>query len=131
MDLLERLRARTAVVSVIGLGYVGLPLAVEFAQAGFDVVGIDTNEKRVKDINKGRSYIRDVPSEELASLVEIGRLTADTAYGVLRGIDAVMICVPTPLNKIRDPDVSYVVAAAEGIARHVRREMLVVLESTA
>ncbi len=130
MDLLEKLKARTAVVSVIGLGYVGLPLAIEFAQAGFDVVGIDTNEKRVKDINEGRSYVRDVPAQELASLMEIGKLTADTDYGLLRGIDAAMICVPTPLNKTRDPDVSHVIAAAEGIARHMHRDMLVVLEST-
>ena len=128
--LIEKFRTRDARVAVIGLGYVGLPLAVEFAEAGFDVVGIDTDGNKVKDINRGRSHIRDVPSEELASLVKIGRLRADTDYGVLGGIDAVMICVPTPLNKIRDPDLSYVVAAAEGIVRQMHRDMLVVLEST-
>lgn len=130
VDLLDKIEARSAAVSIIGLGYVGLPLAVEFAQVGFDVIGIDTDQEKVDDINTGRSYISDVPREDLAALVEGGKLTAETDFGVLGEIDVVMICVPTPLNKIRDPDVSHLMAATEGVARHLHRDMLVVLEST-
>jgi UDP-N-acetyl-D-glucosamine dehydrogenase len=112
------------------LGYVGLPLAVELAQAGFQVHGIDIDEKRVRQLNQGRSYIQDVPTADVAALVRQKRLSATTDFSVLRKCDTVNICVPTPLSKQRDPDVSYIVSAATEVARHLHRGQLVILEST-
>ncbi|HET7225527.1 MAG TPA: nucleotide sugar dehydrogenase [Candidatus Eisenbacteria bacterium] len=128
--LTRRIEQRRAHLAVIGLGYVGLPLAVEFAQAGFRVTGIDVDASRVKKLASGVSYIQDVPSAEVRALVRAGQLEATTDFSVLRRVDAVNVCVPTPLSKQRDPDVSYIVAAAEQVARHLHRGMLVVLEST-
>jgi len=128
--LSRKIEDRTARLGVIGLGYVGLPLAVEFAQAGFHVHGIDVNEGRVKALQGARSYIQDVPTSEVKSLVRSGHLQATTDFSILRKVDAVNVCVPTPLSKQRDPDMSYVVAAAEQVARHLHRGMLVILEST-
>jgi UDP-N-acetyl-D-glucosamine dehydrogenase len=115
---------------VIGLGYVGLPLAVEFAQAGFRVTGIDVDERRVRELSRGRSYIQDVPTADVAALVRSGRLSATTDFSVLRRVDAVNVCVPTPLSKQRDPDVSYIVAATQQVAKYLHEGMLVILEST-
>ncbi len=126
----QRLENRTARLAVIGLGYVGLPLAVELAQAGFEVHGIDIDEKRVQQLNRGRSYIQDVPTADITALVRQKRLTATTDFSVLRRCDTVNICVPTPLSKQRDPDVSHIVAAATEVARHLHRGQLVILEST-
>ncbi|MGQ9595717.1 MAG: nucleotide sugar dehydrogenase [Anaerolineae bacterium] len=127
--LLRKIEGREAVVAVIGLGYVGLPLAVAFAEAGFPVVGIDVDVRKVEAVNRGESYVQDVPSETLASLVAGGlRATADC--DVLRGADAAILCVPTPLSKTRDPDLSYIVAAADAVAQRLHRGMLIVLEST-
>jgi UDP-N-acetyl-D-glucosamine dehydrogenase len=126
----QRLENRTARLAVIGLGYVGLPLAVELAQAGFEVHGIDIDEQRVRQLNQGRSYIQDVPTADVAALVRQKRLTATTDFSVLKKCDTVNICVPTPLSKQRDPDVSYIVAAATEVARHLHRGQLVILEST-
>jgi len=126
----QRLENRTARLAVIGLGYVGLPLAVELAQAGFEVHGIDIDEKRVRQLNQGRSYIQDVPTSDVAALVRQKRLVATTDFSVLKKCDTVNICVPTPLSKQRDPDVSYIVAAATEVARHLHRGQLVILEST-
>jgi len=112
------------------MGYVGLPLAVEFAQAGFRVTGIDLNETRVRQLVAGRSYIQDVPTADVRTLVRKGLLSATTDFSVLRRADAVSICVPTPLSKQRDPDVSYIVAAVEQVKRYVHPGMLVILEST-
>jgi UDP-N-acetyl-D-glucosamine dehydrogenase len=128
--LLERIAQRRAKVGVIGLGYVGLPLAVEFARAGLITTGIDVDASKVQAIAAGRSYVPDVPSEDVSSLREAGRLDATTNFEIIRELDTVNICVPTPLRKTRDPDMSYVVAAAEEIAKRLHRGLLVVLEST-
>jgi UDP-N-acetyl-D-glucosamine dehydrogenase len=130
LQLKEKLEQRQARVGVIGLGYVGLPLAVEFARAGFDVTGFDVDESKVADINAGRSYILDVKTEDVAASVKAGKLRATTDMSKLGEMDAVDICVPTPLRKTKDPDMSYVVSAAEQIARFIHPGMLIVLEST-
>ncbi len=127
---LNKIQRREACVAVIGLGYVGLPLAVEFARAGFETVGIDVDARKVEAINAGQSYIQDVPTPEVAALVAAGRLSATADYGALRGCDAVSICVPTPLSKTSDPDLSYVIAAADAVAEYLHYGMLIVLEST-
>jgi UDP-N-acetyl-D-mannosaminuronate dehydrogenase len=129
-QLSTRIDKRTAHLSVVGLGYVGLPLAVEFGKAGFKVTGIDTDEKRVRELQKGVSYIPDVPTADVKALVDSGHLEATTDFAALRKVDAVNICVPTPLSKQRDPDVSFIVAATEQLAKHLHRGMLVILEST-
>ena len=126
----QRLENHTARLAVIGLGYVGLPLAVEMAQAGFEVVGIDIDEKRVRQLNDGRSYIQDVPTADVAELLRQKRFRATTDFSALKTCDTVNICVPTPLSKQRDPDVSFIVAAATEVARHLHRGQLVILEST-
>ena len=130
MHLKEKLKTRQARIGVIGLGYVGLPLAVEFAKAGFDVTGFDVDKSKVDEINAGRSYILDVRTDEVADCVKAGRLRATTEMSKLGEMDAIDICVPTPLRKTKDPDMSYVVSAAEQIAKHMRPGMLIVLEST-
>jgi UDP-N-acetyl-D-glucosamine dehydrogenase len=131
-EFLEKVRNRTAVVGVIGLGYVGLPLAVEFGRQGFRVIGIDPNEAKVSSLNAGRSYIPDVAEADVAALAASGRLKATTAYSAIEteGIDALSICVPTPLRKTRDPDMSYVIAAADEITQYCHPGLLIVLEST-
>jgi UDP-N-acetyl-D-glucosamine dehydrogenase len=130
VNLKQKIDSRKARVGVIGLGYVGLPLAVEFAKAGFDVTGFDVDESKVTELNAGRSYILDVKSEEVAEGVKAGRLRATTDMSKLAEMDAVDICVPTPLRKTKDPDMSFVVSAAEQIARYIHPGMLIVLEST-
>ncbi len=129
-QLLAKISNRTARVSVIGLGYVGLPLAVEFAKAGLRVVGLDVDQHKVEQVWAGQSYIPDVSQAELDALVAEGLLTATTDYSMLAEADTISICVPTPLRKSKDPDISYIVAAAEGIARYNHPGQLVVLEST-
>ena len=129
-SLVSRINARDAAVGVIGLGYVGLPLAVEFARAGLRVTGFDVDETKVRSINAGTSYIPDVPSEELSEAVGSGRLRATSDMAELAQMDVVDICVPTPLRKTRDPDLSYVVKAVEAVAAALRRGQLVILEST-
>jgi UDP-N-acetyl-D-glucosamine dehydrogenase len=124
----DRIATREAKVGVVGLGYAGLPLAAEFAEAGFDVVGIDLNAERVAAVNDGRSYLVDVPVARYEELD--GRLRATTDYGAVAELDALTICVPTPLSKTRTPDISYVVAAIEAIADNLRSDQLVVLQST-
>jgi UDP-N-acetyl-D-glucosamine dehydrogenase len=129
-DLIDRLRAHEARLGVIGLGYVGLPLAVEFAKAGFTTVGFDVNEDKVRRISGGDPCGVDVSRSEVEALIAGGRLTATTDFTRLAGLDSVNICVPTPLRKTKDPDMSYIVAAVEEIARHLHAGQLVVLEST-
>ena len=126
----RRMKNGTARVGIIGLGYVGLPLAVEFAKAGIRVTGFEIDEKRVKILNSGRSYIQDVPTRELRGLVRDGYLRATTDFAELKKMDAIDICVPTPLRKTKDPDVSFIVAALKEITPRLRRGQLVVLEST-
>jgi len=128
--LSSRISSRTARVAVIGLGYVGLPLAVAFARAGFPVVGVDVDEKKVAALNAGRSYIGDVSDEDLRPHVASGRLRATTDYDALREADAIFICVPTPYDAQRAPDLSFIRAAAEGIRPRLRPGQLVVLQST-
>jgi UDP-N-acetyl-D-glucosamine dehydrogenase len=128
--LLERLESRQARSGVVGLGYVGLPLAVELAEGGLTAVGIDVDARKVAAIEQGSSYIPDVPSTAVARLVAAGRLQATTDFAVVGTLDTVNICVPTPLRKTKDPDMSFVVAAVESVARHLRPGTLVVLEST-
>jgi UDP-N-acetyl-D-glucosamine dehydrogenase len=127
---LERIRARKARVGVIGLGYVGLPLAVEFAHAGFDVTGFDVDAVKTDQINAGKSYIPDVAEADLAACVRGGTLRATTDMTALGTMDAIDICVPTPLRKTKDPDLSYVVMAVEAVAATLKRGQLVILEST-
>ena len=128
--LIERFKDRTASVAVLGLGYVGLPLATIFAEAGFKVTGIDPDASKVVSICRGESYIQDVPTEQIARLVNSGNLLATTDFSALRRVDAVSICVPTPLRKTGDPDLSYIVVATEELAQYVHPGMVVVLEST-
>jgi UDP-N-acetyl-D-glucosamine dehydrogenase len=149
--LLLRIQQHNAVVCVVGMGYVGLPLAVAFAEHGFPVVGIDVSEWRVDSLNRGQSYVQDIPSERLAPLVQCmadrgpttsgdasapavpttpGQLIVTTDYSVLDRCDVAIVCVPTPLNKTRDPDVRFLIQAGESVARHMHPGMLVVLEST-
>jgi UDP-N-acetyl-D-glucosamine dehydrogenase len=124
----ERIASRTARVGIVGLGYAGLPLAMAFAEAGFEVVGIDLNEERVKAVSEGRSYLVDVPVERYAGVA--GKLQATADYAAVSSLDALTICVPTPLSKTRTPDLSYVVAAAEAVAEQLSPGQLVILQST-
>jgi UDP-N-acetyl-D-glucosamine dehydrogenase len=128
--LLSLLQQRDAIVGVIGLGYVGLPLAVEFAQAGYQVIGFDLSPDKVEQLNRGASYIPDVPTERVRPLVESGRFCATTQHEDLRRANAITICVPTPLRKTKDPDMSFVVQAVEQIVEICEEGMLIVLEST-
>jgi UDP-N-acetyl-D-glucosamine dehydrogenase len=129
-SLIEKFQNKTARVAVIGMGYVGLPFATVFAEAGFTVTGIDAVKEKMDRINRGESYIMDVPSEKVAALVKAGKLSGTTDFSVLANIDAVAICVPTPLRQTGDPDLSFIVSAAEGIAPYVHPGMVVVLESS-
>ncbi len=126
----QKIRNRTARVGVVGLGYVGLPLAVEFAKAGFAVTGVDLDKTKVERLNSGDSYVQDVPGAVLASLVAAGKLRATTDFAAVAGLDTINICVPTPLRKTKDPDMSYIVSACQEIARHMHPGMLLILEST-
>lgn len=128
--LLTKIEDRTATIAVIGLGYVGLPLAVVFAEAGFNVIGIDIDEWKITSIARAESYIEDIPSTRIQSHVAEERLTATTDFSVLALCDAVSICVPTPLRKTGDPNIEYIVNAADEIARYLHPGMLIVLEST-
>jgi UDP-N-acetyl-D-glucosamine dehydrogenase len=128
--LIHRLHDHTAQVAVVGLGYVGLPLAVVFAEAGFRVTGIDLDPRKVSALCRGESYILDVPSATVQRLVESGRLRATTDFSALAQADAVSICVPTPLRKTGDPDLSFIVSATEALAPHMHPGLVVVLEST-
>lgn len=128
--LIEKLKNRTAVVGVVGLGYVGLPLAVEKAKAGYKVIGFDVQQKRVDMVNEGHNYIGDVVDQDLKNLTSSGKLVATTDYSKISEVDAVAIAVPTPLDKYKQPDVSYVVNSATSISEYLHKGMLIVLEST-
>ena len=129
-SLIRKIENHSAQLGVIGLGYVGLPLAVELGHAGFRVTGFDIDEKRVAKLNRGISYIQDVPTHDVKKLVETGHFAATTDFSRLRKMDAVNVCVPTPLSKMRDPDVSFVVSAFEQVAKYLRPGQLLILEST-
>ncbi len=128
--LATKIERRTAIICVMGLGYVGLPEAVSFAEAGYRVIGVDINAERVKQVNAGSSLIPDVDQATLASLVRAGRLSATGDFEMLREADCICICVPTPLRKTGDPDISYVLAAVKAIRETLRRGQLIILEST-
>ena len=130
MSLKDRIRERKARIGVIGLGYVGLPLAVEFAKKGFDVTGFDVDASKVTELNAGRSYILDVKTQDVKACVDAGRLRATADMSQLKDMDAIDICVPTPLRKTKDPDLSYVVQAVDSVKAHLKRGQLVILEST-
>jgi UDP-N-acetyl-D-glucosamine dehydrogenase len=130
MPLADKIAARSARIGVIGLGYVGLPLAVEFAKAGFPVTGFDVDRTKVDEINAGRSYILDVATSDVADAVARGTLRATTEMACLRDMDVIDICVPTPLRKTRDPDLSYVVQAVDAVKAHIAPGQLIILEST-
>ena len=126
----EKIRSHSARVGVVGLGYVGLPLAVEFAKAGFAVTGIDIIAEKTRRVNAGDSYVGDIPSSVLRPLVESGMLRATTDFSAVRELDTINICVPTPLRKTKDPDMSFIVSSCQEIANHFHPGMLVILEST-
>jgi UDP-N-acetyl-D-glucosamine dehydrogenase len=129
-ELRQRISNKAARVGVLGLGYVGLPLAVEFARAGFEVVGIDVQQTKVDEFNRGHSYVKDVEDSVFGPLIESGKLRATSDYSVIEELDTIDICVPTPLRKTKDPDMSYVVSATDAIAEHLHPGLLVMLEST-
>lgn len=128
--LIEKIKHKSAEIAILGLGYVGLPLAVVFSEAGFKVTGIDPDAGKVAALNKGVSYIPDVKSEAVARLIRCGSLTATTDFSALENMDAVSICVPTPLRKTGDPDLSFIVSATDQLAPHAHAGMVVVLESS-
>ena len=129
-ELKKRIRTRTAKTGIIGLGYVGLPLAVEMAKAGFQVTGIDLSQEKVNALNRGVSYIPDVPSQTVESFVAADRLRATQSLAAVAELDTINICVPTPLRKNKDPELSYIIAAVEVIRNHIRPGQLIILEST-
>jgi UDP-N-acetyl-D-glucosamine dehydrogenase len=128
--LRERISTRKAKAGVLGLGYVGLPLAVEFANAGFDVTGIDVQQNKVDQFNAGRSYVKDVKDDVFGPLVSSGKLRATADFSVIQQLDTIDICVPTPLRKTKDPDMSFVISATDAIVEHIHPGLLVMLEST-
>jgi len=129
-NLENRIKKKTAVIGIVGLGYVGLPLALAFAEAGFNVTGIDSDKGRVNKITRGISYLLDIESPRLKKAVSSGRLKATTSQSDLRRVDTIIICVPTPLTKTKEPDLTYIVTATNEIARYLRLDHLVILEST-
>lgn len=129
-DLITKFNNKTARVGVLGLGYVGLPLAIVFAQAGFDVTGIDPMKEKVNSLQQGKSYVLDVPDETVKILTGSGKLKATSDFSVLRELDAVSICVPTPLRKTGDPDLSFILSVADSLKQYVHAGMAIVLEST-
>src|SRR6266403_845584 len=131
VDILEdKIKTGKARVGVVGLGYVGLPLAVEFARAGFSVTGIDLVESKVDSINRGESYVQDIPTDVLRPFVENKKIQATTDFSIIAELDTINICVPTPLRKTKDPDMSFIQSACQEIAKYFHPGMLVILEST-
>lgn len=129
-ELLLKLKNKTAKLGVVGLGYVGLPLAVEKAKAGYEVIGFDVQSKKVDMVNEGHNYIGDIVDEDLLNLVQLKKLKATTDFSFVKEVDAVSICVPTPLDKYKQPDLSYVINSSKSVAKYLHKGMLVVLEST-
>src|SRR5579883_3049275 len=129
-ELRRKIESRQATAGVVGLGYVGLPLAVELAHAGFNVVGIDVQASKVDSINRGESYVQDVPTGILKPLVKAGKIKATTDFSAVEKLDTINIAVPTPLRKTKDPDMSYIVRSCEEIAKYFHSGLLLILEST-
>jgi len=128
--LIQKLRDKTAKIAILGLGYVGLPLAVVFGEAGFNITGVDPDTRKIDALKDGKSYIPDVHTDKVEALVKAGKLTATTDFSVLQDMDAVSICVPTPLRQTGDPDMSYIISAMEELNKYMHKGMVVVLEST-
>src|SRR5512135_2202406 len=129
-DLLSRIKRKNFTAAIVGLGYVGLPLAIEYADAGIPVVGIDIDGSKVRALRAGKSYIGDVPSDSVKKAVDAGLFTPTTDYSAAGMADTVNICVPTPLRKTKDPDLTYIVGAMEHLLEYLHKDMLIVLEST-
>src|SRR5574341_1590120 len=129
-ELIEKIKTKKARIGVIGLGYVGLPLALEFVRNGYCVTGIDKSKERVGSLNKGKSYVMGIKDEDTAQFVEKGLLNVTEDASVLSTLDAISICVPTPLTKTKDPDMSYIINVSQEIKNHMRKEQLFILEST-
>ena len=129
-ELLQKINNKTAKVGVVGLGYVGLPLAVEKANAGYQTIGFDVQDQKVEMVNKGQNYIGDVVDAELKELTEKGLLRATTDFSFIKDVDTVCICVPTPLDLYKQPDLSYVVNSTKDVAKYLHKGMIVILEST-
>ena len=129
-QLIKRFKDKSARISVLGLGYVGLPLAVIFTQAGYQVTGIDPVEEKIKMLQHGESYVMDIPDERIQKLISNGSLQATTDFAILKEMDAVSICVPTPLRKTGDPDLSFIISATESLKKFIHPAMVIVLEST-
>jgi len=130
MNLKNKIENRDAQIGVIGLGYVGLPLAMEFVRAGFHVTGIDVDQEKVKKLNRGENYIQDIKDESVKNAVEMNQLSATSDFSVIQNLDAISICVPTPLNKQKNPDISFINHVMENIKGLIHHDMIVVLEST-
>src|ERR1700685_3760396 len=130
MALEEKIKNRTARAATVGRGYAGLPLAMEFAKAGFSVTGIDIQESKVSQLNRGDSYVQDVPTDTLKKWVSGGKFRATSDFSVISELDTINIAVPTPLRKTKDPDMSYIVSACQAIAKYFGPGKLVILEST-
>ncbi len=130
MDLTQKIKEKKATVSVVGLGYVGLPLCLEFVQAGFNVVGLDVNKNKVKSLQKGESYVTDITNQQISHALKTGRFRVAHDFSVLKEVDTVSICVPTPLRKTKEPDISFIVSATEKVAKYLKEGQLIVLEST-
>jgi UDP-N-acetyl-D-glucosamine dehydrogenase len=130
MDLLKRIEKHEAIIGVVGLGYVGLPLMMEFVEQGFKTIGFDIDDRKVVLLNKGQSYIKHISAERIKKVVDSKLFTATSDFSRIKEIDCILICVPTPLTKHREPDMSFIVNTSETLARHIRREQLIVLESS-
>jgi len=128
--LLNKIKDRQAAIGVIGLGYVGLPLVIEFCKAGFPVTGLDIDKNKIKQLSQGRSYINHIPDENIRFLSESGRFQGATDFSLVKKLDCILICVPTPLKINRDPDMTHILSTARGIAPHIKKGQLIVLEST-
>lgn len=130
MTLQQKIDNGSAKICVIGLGYVGLPLAVEYAGAGFEVLGIDVDARKIAKLNRGENYIDDVDGDKLSEMVEVGKLSGASDYKDISAQDVIFICVPTPFTDNKEPDVSYIEHSAKGIATGLRRGQLIILKST-
>lgn len=129
-QLLDKIADKTAVIGIVGLGYVGLPLATEFAKSGYKTIGFDVQDQKVSSVNAGHNYIGDIVDDVFKHVVESGKLSATSDFSFIKDVDAVAICVPTPLDKYQQPDISYVKGSTESVAKHLHRGMVVILEST-
>jgi UDP-N-acetyl-D-glucosamine dehydrogenase len=128
--LLDKIKKKEAKIGVVGLGYVGLPLVIEFCKSGFSVTGLDIDENKVEALSKGKSFIKHIPDEKIQTLNEVGNFNASSDFSLVENLDCVLICVPTPLNKNREPDMSYIVYTSQQISHHIKKGQLIILEST-